>query len=114
MILYIYINNASNNIDSDVDSNKKTNANANANTNDNDNDKCYQTKLTEQNYLTDLTNCGILSQYKFNGTINSKTIIICRTLCFIVGALVEAYTYKLDPNNSMGLGWGLLAAIILF
>jgi hypothetical protein len=97
------------NIDSITNTNFKKKAKAN--------DKCDQIKLTDQNYLTvltNLTNNRILGQYKFGGNSNYKTIIICRTLCFIVGALVEAYTYKLDPNNSMGLGWGLFAAIVLF
>ena len=57
---------------------------------------------------------SVTYQYKFGGSSNSKTITICRTLCFIAGALVEAYTYKLDPKNSHGLGWGIFAALALF
>ncbi len=81
------------NIDFDTDSNRKSNKN----------------KLDKKD-----PNCGVTYQYRFGGTPNSKTIIICRTLCFIAGAVVEAYTYKLDPNNSHGLGWGIFAALALF
>jgi hypothetical protein len=39
---------------------------------------------------------------------------VCRAICFVAGAVVEAYTYKLNPGHSVGLGWGVLAAMLLF
>jgi hypothetical protein len=37
---------------------------------------------------------------------------VCRAICFVAGAAVEAYTYKLNPGHSVGLGWGVLAAML--
>jgi len=38
---------------------------------------------------------------------------ICAAATFAIGCAVEIYTYKTNPNNSHGIGWGLLATIAI-
>jgi hypothetical protein len=45
--------------------------------------------------------------------MDPNTLLICRTACFLAGAALEVYTYNLNPDHSFGLGWGLLAALLL-
>ncbi len=53
-------------------------------------------------------------QFDIAKPTTSKTQNICRVLCFVAGAMLEAYTYKLNPGHSTGLGWGFFAAAVLF
>ncbi len=53
-------------------------------------------------------------QFDIAKPTTSKTQNICRAICFVAGLMLEAYTYKLDPKHSTGLGWGFLAAAVLF
>lgn len=79
--------------DSNIDSNKKS-------------------KLEKQEKNQDVKK--IAYQVDIGKSTSTKTQNICRAICFVAGVMLEAYTYKLDPKHSIGLGWGFLAAAVLF